>query len=89
MKMTTLKVIRREKPDIKPDIKIRWMKELVNHRKFCKFSSFVIDGNEIFCDGCYRVLLNFCQFCGSTRVRESKFYFECSICKSISEKKFL
>jgi len=85
MKTINLKVIKSKNPGIK----IQWVKELDVHRKFCGPSSFVIDENEIFCDKCYRVLLKFCPFCGSTRIEESKFYLKCSFCKSIFNKKFL
>lgn len=85
MKTINLKVIKNKNPDIK----IKWAKELVIHRKSCKSSNFVVDEDEIFCDKCYRVLLKFCPFCGSTRMEESKFYFKCSICKAIFNKKFL
>jgi len=85
MRTINLKVIESKNPGIE----IRWAKELDTHRKFCRLASFVIDKNEIFCEKCYRTLLKFCPFCGSTRMKESKFYSECSICKSISVKKFL
>ena len=85
MKTISLKVIKSKNPGIK----IKWGKELDNHRKFCESSNFVVDGNEIFCDKCYRILLKFCQFCGSTRMEESKFQFKCSVCKAMFDKKFL
>lgn len=84
MRNITLKVLERNSA-----IKAQWPRELDNHRKFCVNPSFVIDENEVSCDGCYRVLLKFCQFCGSTSVEESKFYYKCTVCKAITEKKFL
>jgi hypothetical protein len=72
-----------------PDIRIQWLRELDAHRKICRPSNFVIDENEIFCDKCYRNLIKFCPFCGSTRILEFKFHQECSVCKSMFYKKFL
>ena len=46
MKTINLKVIKNKNPGIE----IQWAKELDNHRKFCRHASFVIDGNEIFCE---------------------------------------
>jgi len=85
MKRINLRIIESKNPGIE----IQWAKELVVHRKFCRFSNFVVDENEIFCDRCYRVLLKFCPFCGSTRIGESKFHYKCFVCKSVFDKRFL
>jgi Zn finger protein HypA/HybF involved in hydrogenase expression len=85
MRTISLKVIESKNPGIK----INWIKELDNHGKICRFSNFIIDEDEISCEKCYRTLLKFCSFCGSTRIEESKFHYKCSVCKSITDKKFL
>jgi len=85
MKIINLRLIESRNPGIK----IQWAKELNTHGKFCGSSNFIIDEDEIFCDKCYRNLLKFCSFCGSTRIEESKFYYKCSVCKSIFDKRFL
>ena len=85
MKNISLKIIESKNPGIK----IPWIKNLDAHSKFCKSPNFVVDENEIFCDKCYRVLLNFCPFCGSYRIEESKFEYKCSSCKSVFIKEFL
>jgi hypothetical protein len=85
MKNINLKVIESKNPGIK----IKWLRNLDAHMRFCRFSNFVVDSNEIFCDKCYRVLLNFCPFCGSNNIEESKFDYKCSACKAVFYKKFL
>jgi hypothetical protein len=85
MKTITLKVIESKNPGIK----IQWIKELDSHGRICRIPNFVVDENEIFCDSCYRTLLKFCSFCGSTRIEESKFHYKCSVCGSIIYKNFL
>lgn len=72
-----------------PGIKIQWPKILDIHEQFCKPANFIIDETEISCDRCHRILLNFCPFCGSTKMEESKFQYTCSFCKAIFDKKFL
>jgi len=85
MKNISLKSLERKNSLIRK----QWIIKLNNHKKFCRFSNFFIDGSEVICDGCYKVLLNFCIFCGSARMEEHKFYLRCSDCKSIFYKNFL
>lgn len=85
MKSINLKVIESKNPGIK----IPWVKELDSHRRICRIPNFIVDEDEIFCDNCYKTLLKFCSFCGSTRIEDCKFYYKCSFCKSVFEKKFL
>ena len=85
MRNLSLKVLESKNPGVK----IRWLKNLDEHRRFCRFPNFIVDENEIFCGRCYRTLLNFCPFCGSDRLEDSKFEYRCSVCKSVFIKKFL
>lgn len=65
---------------------IEWLKELENHKEVCKHCSFTVDKNEIFCHKCFNILIKLCPFCNSSRLKESKFHYECPLCKSYFEK---
>jgi len=57
-------------------------------RTRCKEDTINLDGFDIFCNKCNKVILSFCPVCGSTKTIDSKFSVSCSNCGVVLDTKF-
>ena len=55
------------------------------HQRTCNPGKVDLINHSVFCKGCGELLLNFCPFCGSTRIESRDSFKICHNCGKVNE----